>query len=203
MIRNIVFDWSGTLSDDMHPCYLATMEVFRTYNISEISYEEFRNEIEYPYMKFYRKFCDKISKEQADRVFFEAIHRSPDPMLFPGAREVIESLHKTGVRMIVVSGVPEKKIQIEAKQYQVETYFHKIYGSVYDKIDIVREALSRHDFSPEQTLYVGDMDHDIHAGKASGLKTAASSWGYHTRSRLEGENPDFMLEHLFDLLGIV
>ncbi len=33
-IKNLIFDWSGTLSDDLTPVYKATIEVFKKYVLS-------------------------------------------------------------------------------------------------------------------------------------------------------------------------
>jgi len=198
-MKNVIFDWSGTLSDDMFSCYTATMEVFRVYSIAEISFETFRDEIEYPYMKFYRKFCLKITKEEADIVFFKAIHRAPAPTYFEGADKILAEFHAKGIAMVVLSGVPEKKLRIESKLYGFCNYFKDIRGSVYDKTEIIHELMDTHGFSSKDTIYVGDMDHDIHAGKTAGVTTVAISWGYHSAERLKGEDPDYLIHSLEQL----
>jgi len=39
MIKNVIFDWSGTLSDDLIPVYTATMNLFRKLNLNILSLE--------------------------------------------------------------------------------------------------------------------------------------------------------------------
>ena len=42
---------------------------------------------------------------------------------------------------------------------------------------------------PNNTIYVGDMDGDIIAGKRAGVKTIAVTYGYHTPERLAKTKP--------------
>jgi pyrophosphatase PpaX len=52
---------------------------------------------------------------------------------------------------------------------------------------------------PETTVYVGDSIHDMHAGRAAGVTTAAVLWGPFGRAHLEGANPDFWLDRPEDV----
>jgi pyrophosphatase PpaX len=56
---------------------------------------------------------------------------------------------------------------------------------------------------PSTTLYVGDSVHDMHAGRAAGVQTAAALWGPFGRSHLESARPDYWLETPDDLLNLV
>ncbi len=51
-MRNVIFDWSGTLSNDI---YKACMKVFEKLGLKKISFSEFKRNFLLPYMKFYRE----------------------------------------------------------------------------------------------------------------------------------------------------
>jgi pyrophosphatase PpaX len=53
------------------------------------------------------------------------------------------------------------------------------------------------------TLYVGDSVHDMHSGRAAGVRTGAVLWGPFGRSHLEGARPDYWLERPEELLTLV
>lgn len=55
----------------------------------------------------------------------------------------------------------------------------------------------------ERTVFIGDSVHDMHAGRAAGVETAAVLWGPFTRTDLEGCAPDYWLERPEDLLRLV
>lgn len=54
-----------------------------------------------------------------------------------------------------------------------------------------------------ETVYVGDSIHDMHSGRAAGVRTAAALWGPFGRSHLDGAAPDFWLKSPSDLPGLL
>jgi pyrophosphatase PpaX len=66
----------------------------------------------------------------------------------------------------------------------------------------VEKALALLGADPATTVYVGDSIHDMHSGRAAGVKTAAVLWGPFARSHLESAAPDFWLETPADLVGL-
>jgi pyrophosphatase PpaX len=56
--------------------------------------------------------------------------------------------------------------------------------------------------SQRETIYIGDSTHDIVAGRAAQVMTAAATWGPFPRAALEDLRPDFLLNHPKDLLTV-
>jgi len=67
----------------------------------------------------------------------------------------------------------------------------------------VRVALQRLGAEPDNALYVGDSVHDLMAGRAAGVRTAAALWGAFKRQDMEPGQPDFWLESISELPAIV
>ena len=68
--------------------------------------------------------------------------------------------------------------------------------------DPVLLALERLDIAPSHALYVGDSTHDMHAGNAAGVATAAAQWGPFSRAELEAANPTYWMTDMIDLHAI-
>lgn len=51
--RVVVFDFNGTLFDDLHVAYGSVQEIFRTYGVPCPTLEQYREEITSNYMEFY------------------------------------------------------------------------------------------------------------------------------------------------------
>ena len=66
----------------------------------------------------------------------------------------------------------------------------------------VEKAVALLGANPASTVYVGDSIHDMHSGRAAGVKTAAALWGPFGRSYLESAEPDFWLETPDDLVRL-
>jgi pyrophosphatase PpaX len=67
----------------------------------------------------------------------------------------------------------------------------------------VEKAVALLGADPAGTVYVGDSIHDMHSGRAAGVKTAAALWGPFGRSHLESAKPDFWLESPADLVPLM
>jgi len=66
----------------------------------------------------------------------------------------------------------------------------------------VEKAVALLGAAPASTVYVGDSIHDMHSGRAAGVKTAAALWGPFKRDHLEHAEPDYWLEKPGDLVEL-
>jgi pyrophosphatase PpaX len=67
----------------------------------------------------------------------------------------------------------------------------------------VEKAVALLGADPASTVYVGDSVHDMHSGRAAGVKTAAALWGPFGRDHLESASPDYWLESPRDLVALL
>lgn len=198
-IKNIIFDWSGTLSDDFTPVYHASMLVFKKLGREPISMEEYRREFILPYMLFWNKYFPELTKEEENKLYIEAIHQVEEPILYDGVKKELERLKLLGIDMIVISSHPHGKLLKEARNYGIQSFFQEINGGVYDKTKTILSILQRNNFEPKQTMYVGDMTHDIDAGKKAGVVTVALGWGYQSEEILRSFSPDHYIKNISNL----
>lgn len=203
MIKNIISDWSGTLSDDITPVYEAVMIVFEKLNHKRITFEKFRKEFEQPYMNFYGKYGITASKEIIDGVYSEAIHSVEPPKPFQGIAEFLELCKKKNIKMAVISSHPQDKIEKEIRDTGLDKYFIVVKGGIHDKTDVLLETIKDCGFNKKETAYVGDMTHDIEAGKKAGVFTVAVSYGYRPKEKLLAANPDKIIEKVEQLKSIL
>lgn len=65
------------------------------------------------------------------------------------------------------------------------------------------KALEKFDLQPHEAIYVGDSIHDIAAGRAAQIVTAAAAWGPFPRTDLEALQPDHLLDEPCELLSFL
>lgn len=127
--------------------------------------------------------------------------------LLPGAREVLETVHR---RPEIIQGVLTGNI-VDGARAKLE--FHGIsgyfpfggYGDEHcERHAIGLEAMQRateysgHTFEPECVYVIGDTTHDIACGKAMGAKTIALSTGFVSAAKLRQLEPTALLAGLDD-----
>jgi len=69
VIRNIIFDWSGTLVDDLPAVWKATNFVLARADRPEMSLEEFRAEFSLPFTNFYHRHTPHVPLPQLEDWF--------------------------------------------------------------------------------------------------------------------------------------
>ncbi len=68
--------------------------------------------------------------------------------------------------------------------------------------DPVQLALARLGVEPALALFVGDSPHDMHAGRAANVATAAATWGPFSRAELAPAAPTFWLTSMDDVRNV-
>ena len=203
MIKTIIFDWSGVISDDLTQAYEAAMYIFKDFGAKQMTKEEFRDAFFLPYMDFYVKYIPRAIKEKIDSLFTEALKVVTAPKIYSGVKEVLKTLKEKQVKMFVLSTHPQKEILKEIEEYELGDMFEKIYGSVQDKRDILTKLIEENNLDKNEIIFVGDMVHDIEAAKSVGIKIAVVSYGYDSKEKLEEHKPDFILNKFEDIKKLI
>ncbi|PYJ02103.1 MAG: NUDIX hydrolase, partial [Verrucomicrobia bacterium] len=106
MIRNILFDWSGTLVDDLPAVWEATNHVLSRAGVPQLTLERFRQEFCLPFARFYERYTPQVPMAQLEEWFhgrFRQLQDSVAPL--PHAREFLLFCRGRGVRTFVLSTV--------------------------------------------------------------------------------------------------
>lgn len=206
MIKNIIFDWSGVISDDFPVVYETMMGLFKKFGVKEVTLEKFKKEWEQPYMLNCNKYIPELSKEKADalyKVIYKAVISKHSPKIFPHMKDTLIRFNKAGVNMIIISSHISEYLVSDIKKFGLDKLFKEVNGGVHDKAEIINKVIKRNSFKPEETIFIGDTTHEIQAGKKGGVKTAAVIWGYQEEERLKSSHPDFIIHNLKELESII
>lgn len=201
-IKNIIFDWSGVISDDHKTVYLTGFKMVESLGENFISYERFKEEFSLPYMTFWEKYLPGKTKKELDSLFAFYYKKVEPPIIIPDAGLTVKILAKN-YHLAVLSSHITKEIKSEAERYGIGDCFKKIHGNIHNKIKAIKKVLKYNEFKPDETVYVGDMRHDIQAGKAANIKTIAVISDYEGLEKLVEEKPDFIIGRISSLLQIL
>ena len=202
-IQNFIFDWSGVISDDFHHVYRTYLRIFEHYNKPSMTVEEFKKRFRLPYMEFCREYL-KIDREKEMGDIFKKYYVEENciPETISGSEKALQELVNRNKTLIVLSS--HSFVSLEARRFfPGKEYFSKIYEDIPDKEEAIGSVMSEMRFDPEQTVYIGDMIHDVKAGKKAKIKTAVVLTGYQPREMLEKEDPDYVLKDLAEIFKIV
>jgi ADP-ribose pyrophosphatase YjhB (NUDIX family) len=82
-------------------------------------------------------------------------------------------------------------------------YIEKPYLNVWDKREKIHEILKEQRLQPDETLFIGDMQHDVETARHGGIHSCAVLTGYNTLEQLRAADPELIVEHLGELRQIL
>jgi phosphoglycolate phosphatase len=200
VIRNIIFDWSGTLVDDLPAVWEATNHVFKQAGRAELTLEEFRAEFCLPFKKFYDRFLPHVPLEQLEAWFHPHLKKCQDSVVpLPHAHEFLQFCRERGLRTFVLSSVHPDHWKAQANATQFGPFIDEAFVGVWDKREKIHAILESQGLVAQETLFIGDMQHDIETAKHGGVHSCAVLTGYNNLVQLRAAEPDLIVEHLGEL----
>ena len=200
MIRNILFDWSGTLVNDLPAVLQATNHVFVQAGKPPMCLEQFRAVFQLPFEGFYQRFVPHVPMEQLEPWFHSRFREAQDLVeAIPHAREFLQFCRRHRIRTFVLSTVHEDHFALQSARTGFAGFLDHPYLGVRDKRAKIGELIKDHSLDPRETLFIGDMEHDIETARHGGVHSCAVLTGYNDSSQLRRCRPDLIVEHLGEL----
>jgi phosphoglycolate phosphatase len=200
MLRNIIFDWSGTLVDDLPAVLRATNHVLSQAGKPELSLDQFRAEFCLPFTPFYERHLPGIAMAQLETWFHEKFREVQDLVEpLPHAREFLVFCRERGRRTFLLSTVHPEHWAVQAARTGLGDFIGRPYVGVWDKRKVIHQLLGENGLDPKETLFIGDMQHDIETAKHGGVGSVAVLTGFNKLEQLRAAQPDLIVEDLGEL----
>jgi len=116
-----------------------------------------------------------------------------DDNLLPGVAEFCAFSTTTGRRLFVLSTIEKAQFEYQAMRHGIRPFFTCAYVGVMDKAKAIHSLLAENDLSPAETLFVGDMVHDMEAARHGGVMAVAVLTGFAPVAKLAACQPDLII----------
>ncbi len=200
MIRNVIFDWSGTLVDDLPAVWQATNYVLGQASRPQLSLDQFRAEFCLPFTLFYDRHIPHIPLPQLEDWFHCRFRQVQDSVCeLPHARDFLEFCRARHLRTFLLSTIHRDHFAVQAAVTGFDKFLERPYVNIWDKREKIHEILAENGLSAPETLFIGDMQHDIETARHGGVHSCAVLTGYNTLEQLRAAQPDLIVEHLREL----
>jgi phosphoglycolate phosphatase len=199
-VRNAVFDWSGTLVNDLPPVLETTNRILEENGLARMEEDEFRRRFRLPWVHFYEELLPGVPILELEARFEELFERrETQPELIPHAKDFLEFCQGEGMRLFVLSAIPPDHFAEQAERLGLDEFFEGRYLGVRDKRLCVHEIVQEHGLDHEETMLVGDMEHDMETARHAGFMAVATLTGYNFHAQLYSAGPDLIVENLSHL----
>ena len=199
-IRNVILDWSGTLVDDLAPVLEATNEIFRHYGKAPWSLKEFREKFYLPFPKFYEEHLPEFVLAELDDQYHSSFKVLQNGIaLLPHAQDFLEYLQGRGLPTFLLSSIHSDHFDAQGRRLMVKQYFRQAYVQALDKRKTILELLAEHDLNAAETIFIGDMVHDVETARHAGVMSCAVLTGYDSLEKLKRASPDLLFRNLSEV----
>ncbi len=204
--KNIVWDWNGTLLDDVRISVDTINRMLEQKNLKRLTVDNYKSIFGFPVKAYYELIGFDFSRDDWEEVSINFVNTynalAKDVELTPGIMPVLEGLKERGVRQYILSALQEDLLINMLERFHIRGYFDGVCGSnnVYADGKVARgeEMLRTFPIDPSETLMVGDTLHDAEVAEALGFDVCLYSGGHNSAERLREKG--MVLEQMGQLL---
>mgnify|MGYP004700927597 CR=1 FL=1 len=191
-MNSIIWDWNGTLLDDVELCISSINSLLKNRNLTQINTEKYKEVFSFPVKEYYKTLGFDFEAED----FSVPAHQYID-LYFAGfdscslqknAVEVLAHFREKGIRQFVLSAMEHEMLEETLKLKGIFNFFEGVAGLrdhyAVSKIDVGNKLILDYEINRENTLMIGDTTHDFEVAEQLGVKCILIANGHQSVERL-------------------
>lgn len=204
-INTIIWDWNGTLLDDVDVCIASINILLQKRKIEKITKQLYKEIFTFPVVDYYKKAGFDFGKETFDVLAVEFINiyqkKLKTSNLFTDVKPILQKFNNKNYQQIILSAMQETDLTESVIERDIKNYFQHILGInnhfANNKIGIALDYINNSNIETEQTCLIGDTIHDYEVAKKIGCKCILVDRGHQSRTRLLKTNMP-VVKNLFE-----
>ena len=190
--KHIIWDWNGTLLDDVELCLEIINGILARRNIKTLSLEDYREIFTFPVKDYYAKagldFNIYPFEELGAEWIEEYERRKAECRLFNGAEDVLKLLSRNGSDQSLLSAYSHDTLVEIVGGFNLDSYFKHLSGldHIYatSKVELGKELIKKINPHNGEILLIGDTIHDFEVSKEIGADCVLIAAGHQNKKRL-------------------
>lgn len=189
MNTTIIWDWNGTLLDDVDAAVAALSRMLAKHGLPPVTREFYRANFGFPVRPFYQQVGIDLDRVDWDEICtdFHAFIAAEPQGLHPSTFDALELARAGGFNQCILSALREDLLRRNTAGFGLAPFFTHIFG--VDNLDGATKLSRGYDLLaalPAQTklYFIGDTLHDAEVGAALGAEVILVDCGHQTAERL-------------------
>ncbi len=190
--KHIIWDWNGTLFDDVHLCLEIINNVLRKRNMETLSLQKYKTIFTIPVENYYKKagfnFEDEsfeiVGKEWMD----EYEKRKYEAALTKGALETVKKIYDYGISQSILSAYKQNTLEEIVAKFGLTKFMSNVVGlnHIYatGKLELGKSLIKKLNNGTNEILFIGDTLHDFEVAKELGAGSVLLSSGHQNKQTL-------------------
>lgn len=192
--NHIVWDWNGTLLDDVDFCREVTNSMLAERDLPLLkNTADYHRVFCFPVIRYYRNLgydFEKESFESLAEIYMSRYHSDRyDCKLFGAAEGVLKKVNASGIKQVVISASKQEHLDQQLKPFSIRPLLDGVYGIAdhfaASKEQLVKNWVDENHIDTTSLLFVGDSAHDYEVTKAVGADCVLIPNGHQSRATLE------------------
>ena len=192
MYKNVIWDWNGTLFDDVDWCIEILNSMLLKRGLKTVAgVPEYHKVFCFPVIDYYRNVGFDFDKEPFEVLaaeFIEKYHSNDRNKccLFPNVSEVLTGIKSMGVPQVILSASKMDYLEMQIDYFALKDNFVELLGLsnfyAVSKIDVGLEYIKRQKIT--DAVLIGDTKHDYEVAEALGIDCILIPNGHQSRETL-------------------
>ena len=212
MINTVRFDFDGTLVNTNDVIIASWQHTYMYYLGREESLEKITACFGEPLLLTMEREFPEVDPRESAEVYRNFQKENADELvkIFPGIKELLESLKTDGFRMGVVTSRTRESAQRYMDMFGIGDYFEEMVSC--DDTDIHKPnpepillCLKKMGITAEEALMVGDSPFDIKCANNAGVKSVLVGWRItgDGQTLIDDAREDFTISEPSELVGVL
>lgn len=192
-IKYIIWDWNGTLLDDLDVSMEALNTLLSMEQLPRVEdKEEYRKYFQFPVIEYYKKVGFDFEKTpfpvlaQHYMEYYQphSLHCS----LHEGVKETLAKAKQKGYQQYLLSASDQQFLKEQLAVYDIDAYFQDIRGldniHAHSKAELAKKFVIERGLHGNEVLFVGDSVHDSEVAQHAGCHCVLIANGHEHKDKL-------------------
>lgn len=190
--KHIIWDWNGTLLNDVDFCRRIINRILMENQLSELSLKKYREIFTFPVQDYYIAAGLDFSKTSFEVMGKDFINEYEEKKLtcslHKNVIEALSKIHQKGIGQSVLSAYLHDSLVSILNHYNLSQYFDNIIGldNIYagSKTHLGLALIEKLNLPKDRILFIGDTLHDAEVADAMGVKSILIANGHQVKEKL-------------------
>jgi len=194
--KHIIWDWNGTLFEDVFLCCDIMKHILHNKNLPEITLDEYRDKFTFPVIDYYRNVGLNLDKYPFEQLSIEFINeyesRKLNFNLYAGAVETLAELQSMDITQSILSAYSQNTLEEIVEHFNIRKYFVNLVGlnNIYaaSKMENGKQWINRLGMKGSEVLLIGDSLHDKEVADEINIDCVLLTHGHQSINTLKKSN---------------
>lgn len=207
-IGGIIWDWNGTLLNDIELCVQIINKMLQKRNLQKLTVDEYKEVFSFPVKDYYQKIGFDFNDEPFEipaREYIEEYNSNVESCnLHENSVSVLNYFRSVGIRQFILSASKQDALDQCLEQQNISHYFEHISGLdnhyAASKIENGQQLISELNLNASELILIGDTVHDFEVARELGCQCVLIANGHQSKHILESTGV-LVIDELNQLLG--